>query len=180
MKKTLVIIFLLLVSCTPRKTPPPTPTSIPATMPDDFRISYLWTSGAIEYHYRYTISLEADAGGEISFMPHYPSEDPPVWVEQFPVGENLLPDFFEKLYNAGVFAQSLIQAEEIPAGGHTSQMSIVAYGNKYEIPYQFDDPENEKAIYALYDEIESLIPQEVMDSFMAQRETYIESYEGEW
>lgn len=179
-KLTLRLLTLALLSACGTTPTPIAPTHLPAAMPGDFQLAYEWTSGAIEHYYRYTLILSADTAGEISFMPNYPSAEPPVWVEQFSLDENLLPSYYETLYNAGIFNAPLSQAEEMPAGGHTSQMSVVAYGQSYEIPYNFDDPENQKTIYRLYDEIESLIPQTIMDSFMAQRETYIETYEGGW
>ena len=179
MKKIIIISLILLASCAPKApTSEPTPapakvTQLPQEMPDDFQISYKWTSGAIEYWYSYTISLSNEKS-EISFMPNYPSNEPPLWTD------NLLNEFYVKLYDAGLFDQAWQQNEDMPAGGHTSSLSVFAYGKEYDIPYHFDNEENKKIIYALYDEIEALVPQEVMDSFMAQREQYIEEYDGEW
>lgn len=102
------------------------------------------------------------------------------WAEQLPLDENLLPSYYVKLHDEGIFSASLTEAAERTDGGHTSQMSALACERTYEIPYNFDDPENENTIYSLYDKIEALIPQTIMDSFMAQRDPYIESYAGEW
>ncbi|MBT3313699.1 MAG: hypothetical protein HN390_03705 [Anaerolineae bacterium] len=186
MKKIILLLSLILLSScipempTPKSTPPPVEaTQLPQEMPDDFEISYRWTSGAIEYWYGYTITLSNEKS-EINFIPNYPSNEPPVWTENLAIEDNLLNEFYVKLYDAGLFDQAWLQAEDIPAGGHTSTLIAFAYFNEYKIPYSFDNKENEKAIYALYDKIEALVPQEVMDSFMVQREQYIEEYDGEW
>ena len=186
MKKLILFLSLILLSsCTP-KTSAPTPTALPAKatqppaeMPDDFEVSYKWTSGAIEYWYGYTITISNEKS-EISFMPNYPANEPPAWTEPLEIEDGLLNALYRKLYNASLFEQAWEQNEDMPAGGHTSSLSVFAYGNEYDIPYHFDNEENKKEIYALYDEIETLVPQEVMDSLMAQREQYIEEYDGEW
>ncbi|MCP4138809.1 MAG: hypothetical protein GY755_00705 [Chloroflexi bacterium] len=186
MKKLILFLSLLfLSSCIPKPsapspTPPPTKaTQLPQEMPADFEIAYKWTSGAIEYWYSYTITLSTKKS-EIGFMPNYPSNEPPIWIENLETEDELLNELYTKLYDAGLFEQAWQQNEDMPAGGHTSSLSVFAYGNRFEIPYHFDNEENKKEIYTLYDEIEALVSQEVMDSFMAQREQYIEEYDGEW
>ena len=187
MRKILLIIFLLLlISCSTQAvedtaTPMPTATLLPREKPSDFQVSYYWETGSLPppYFYSYTITIGPSAEGTITFEPGYSTYDPPTWVEDFQLSESDLDLLYEELYDANVFEGEWHQKEDIPVGGSADKMAVIAYGRDYSIPIYVEGEEKSKSIKKVYEEIETLVPQEIWDKLNEQHDEYVLEHEDE-
>ena len=157
MKKIFILFLILLSSCSLKE----------QTMPTDFQIVYKWTSGAIEDPYTITTTFSANTmEGEIVF-----NHDnlPPAWIERFSVEKKYLEDMYARCNDAGIFNTNLEQDPDYPDGGATQSMLIIAYGQEYRVPYNFvADKKQEEAIYSLYDDIDALAFQGMLENSSTQ------------
>ncbi len=178
MKKLIIFLALLLVSCaTPAET---TPTPFPETLPDDFLIEYTWSAGSLEevYYYTYTIKISASTESEILFTAGYPSdENSESWHETFPISEETVEKLYADLLAINAFNENWQQMEDVPAGGSSSKSKITAHGRENPIP-AFVDGANAKAIHTIYEEIEKLVPQEVWDRLNVHHQNYMDENGG--
>src|SRR5690242_15643215 len=55
----------------------------PTERPADFTASYHWAEGSLPppFHYEYTIDVAADGTVTLTYVPDYPNEGVPEWVE---------------------------------------------------------------------------------------------------
>ncbi len=177
MKKLIIFLALLLVSCTTTTQKASTP--FPGTLPDDFLIEYTWGAGSLEevYYYTYTIEVSASTEGEILLTAGYPSdENSESWHETFPISEERAEKLYADLLAINAFTENWEQGE-IPAGGSSSKSKITAHGRENTIP-AYVDGANAKAIHTIYEEIEKLVPQEIWDRLNVHHQNYMDENGG--
>lgn len=173
-KLLLLVIFLGFVGCaTPRSTP------WPETRPDDFQIEYYWETGSLPppYFYSYKISIGPGNHGEINFQADYSDEDPPVWIENIEVSDAELGQLYQMLHEMGMFEKEWQQAADTPDGGSVSKLSGDAYGYEFAIPSFVAGKQQEKDARALYEYIETLVPQETWEKLLSLHDEYVEKNE---
>lgn len=177
MKKLFLILLSLFIlsACASPNNPIPSAATLPSERADDFKVSYTWSAGSVEevYHYTYTITLSSQEKGEIVYKAGYQKE----WAESFILDETALDTLYAELHALNAFTEEWQQMEDLPDGGSTSSSVLVAYGQKNVIP-SYVGGEKSGQIYAIYDHIESLVPQDIWQMLEGERDNFIEENGG--
>lgn len=145
-----------------------------AGVPSDFQLEYTWREGSVPppHYYEYRIVLDAGGQGRVFFLPDYPEEDPPEWIEAFSVPTEKMQGLYQRLVEEGLFHRQWepIPDEEAAVGGELESMRIEESGRRHEIPSSIVDASRVEPVYRL---IRSLVPETVWQSLMDRREEYM-------
>lgn len=146
------------------------------TRPKDFVVRYDWCEGSVPppYHYEYAIHIGPSLHGQIVFYPDYPSHNPPVWTEQFPISEKDLDALYVLMVEKQVLSKEWRRVEDGPVGGSLEWMDVVADGKNHSVPSMIKDP---KALTEVYARIRSLVPENIWKGLMARRAAFERDYE---
>ncbi len=142
------------------------------SQPDVFCFRFDWAVGSMPppYHYEYTIQVEAGQG-MITFIPDYPSEDTPRWVETFVVDEPDMEDLFQLMAGKNVFRDSWQRQKEATTGGSQTWLEVTCGEVIYKVPPDLEYTERE-TLNEVYDAIRSLIPRDTWEMLVSRREQY--------
>lgn len=150
-------------------------TPFPQIRPDDFHIEYYWETGSLPppYFYFYEIKIGPGFIGEITFQADYSDQEPPIWIETIEISQDDLDGLYEMLYTIGMFDKEWLQVEDIPDGGSATKLIVYAFGQEFTIPSYVAGGQQSKDARALYEQIESLVSQEIWDKLMALHDQYV-------
>jgi hypothetical protein len=149
------------------------------TRPDDFHAEYEWTEGSLPppYHYEYTIRIGPAGEGAVEMIPDYPSDQAPVWVEEFIIQHADMDWLYLQMLEKEVFTTNWRTTDEPPVGGSSESLSVAAGGRVSEIPAYVVSGQ-EQAAAEIYAAIRSLVPQSIWEKLTAQRKKYMEEHPG--
>ncbi|HTP07764.1 MAG TPA: hypothetical protein VMP08_05910, partial [Anaerolineae bacterium] len=129
---TAALLLFAVAGCT-AVTPTPNPF---ITRPTDFNLVYEWQEGSLPppYHYEYTITIDPAGQGQLVMVPDYAFNDPPQWTEAFTLTPALLDQFYQYLFDKGLFDQHWQAQEQPPVGGSYDSLHVTAHGQQITIP----------------------------------------------
>lgn len=162
------IVAALLVGCGPQGQAGPAP--------DDLLVTYEWREGSLPppYHYSYSITLAADGAGEVTMIPDYGGggDGVPVWTEPFTVARADLDRLYAVLVEQGLFRERWRTRDEVPVGGSSEDLTVVAGGRTVEIPVYPEPAQSERA-EAIYAALRGVVPAEIFADLEARRAEYV-------
>lgn len=170
MKNIWLLFFALIaVSCSTE--------NLSSERPNDFQLEYYWETGSLPppYFYSYQIFIGPGSKGEIRFQADYSGQDPPVWVESIEISEVELDQLYQMLHEMGMFEKEWRQAADTPDGGSASKLSGIASGHEFFIPSYVDNDQQAGDADALYEFIETLVPQNTWKKLMSLHDEYVEA-----
>ena len=139
--------------------------------PSDFELRYEWKEASLPppHHYEYTICVGPGTRGEIHFLPDYPLNDTPQWIESF----DLSPDEMAGLWQLVNVARAKVQdlpepIEEVVVGGVVESLEITAGGETFTLP---SDRKSE-ATAKIVERVRSLLPEALWELMMSRRRDY--------
>jgi hypothetical protein len=146
--------------------------------PDDLRVEYHWSAGALPppYHYEYEVIIGPGAQGEIVFRPDYAQHEAPVWQEAFAVSEADLDALYGLLRRGGVLRGRWRQRPSMAVGGSSEWLHVTAYGERTTVPASIHD---DGTMAEVYDMVRGLVPAAIWDDLMARRERFELEYDSE-
>lgn len=154
---------------------PNSTTDVPDSRPADLSVHYHWQEGSLPppFHYEYNITLKPQGQGKVVLTPDYPSDNVPTWTETFTVSAAELDQFYQVLFNQGLFRQTWRAQAVPPIGGSSQSVTVMAHGLKIEIP-AYVLPEQEAAAVAICSAVRALVPEAIWDKLDTQRQQYIQ------
>lgn len=152
--------------------------TVPETMPEDFRLVYLWREGSLPppYHYEYRITLAPDGAGLIEFWPDYPSATTPLWSEPFSVSAETRQGLYAIMRTAGVWGGTWQESNPPRVGGSTATLEALAHGTAALIPGDLID-DQARRMAPVYAAIQQLVPQPLWESLHTKRQQYEDTYQ---
>ena len=146
-------------------------------IPSDFSAEYKWREGSVPppYHYEYIINIGPGTRGEMLFFPDYPSDETPVWREDFGVSNDKLSALFALINEKEVLSANWREMENPPVGGELEWLKVTANGTQVLVPSLLIE-EQSTAISAVFQAIRSLVPESIWTDLMARREQYEQHY----
>lgn len=154
------------------------PNPAPEVRPADFAVQYDWWEGSLPppYHYEYSVAIAADGVGTVTYLPDYPSEETPTWVETFTLDAAQLDELYARLRAADMFTTVWREADDIPVGGSSSVLTVTANGATTTVP-AFPDRVVEQAD-AAKSAVYAIVPAEIWERLTAQRDQYVQENEA--
>ncbi|MEW6674069.1 MAG: hypothetical protein AB1427_20440 [Thermodesulfobacteriota bacterium] len=145
--------------------------------PGDFSVEYQWREASVPppYHYEYSVTIKPTGQGQIAFVPDYPSEAPPRWVESFVIEEGRLDDLYRVMLVKGLFTRKWRQMDPLPVGGSFQQLSVKA-GGKRLLVEEYLVAEQEAAARAIYAAVRALVPEDIWESLQVRRQQYMQEH----
>lgn len=142
MMKTLVTLCaaLLLSGCGAAQSPATSAPAkaadaVPSPRPDDFRIDYFWSKGALPPPHAYSISILIEGGGRGTAILKAPALDGPenTWQETFNIAPKQMDAVHELMKRSGVLDGGPLPASDPAPGASTTSMKIVASGKEVTV-----------------------------------------------
>ena len=167
----LPLLPVFMASCSPN-------VEVPATMPEDFSLTYHWQEGSLPppYHYEYTITIQPDGQGQIEMIPDYVSDQIPVWTEEFILSSAELDQLYETLLENNFFQTNWKAQSDPPIGGSSDSLVVTSRGREIEIP-SFVLPAQQEAQSQIVAAINSFVPATIWEELDLQREQYMEDHQ---
>jgi hypothetical protein len=156
---------------------PPTPTLFPNQRPADFTAEYYWAEGSLPppYHYEYTIAVAADGTVTLTYVPDYPADGVPEWVETVSLSTAELDALYANLATYGLFTTNWQAQGDPPVGGSSDTLSATSGGATIKVP-AYVIPEQAADQEALAATLHALIPDDVWANLDAQRDEYVAAH----
>jgi len=149
-------------------------------MPDDFSLSFDWSTGALppKYHYAYVITIGPGPQGEFEYISGYDSSSASNrWITSFSVSKDEIEELYSYLKNPDIFRTRWKTGSGL-IGGSTTSLIITAYGKEYQIP-SISELEGTDGILveASMDEIRRIVPDSIWEEMNDRQTRYEESYQ---
>ena len=149
---------------------------MPETRPDDFSVSYSYSTGSLppEYYYAYTLEIAADGQAQIAYSPTYPGDDVPTLRAEFTLEGRALDSLYADLRAGGAFDGRWSAGGEgdEPVGGSVARLSLTANGQQVALPEYAET--DDRALSDLKARVAAVIPVEVLADLEAQRAQYLQ------
>jgi hypothetical protein len=141
-------------------------------------LAYQWTAGSLPPpgHYEYRIEIE-QFSGKISFIPDYPQNDTPKWIENFVCTADRLTCLYEKIDSSEFFAKPWGSRDPHRIGGATQTLDLTINDKTVHIPHDLALHEHEM-IQPVFDAVKDLVPRPIWDRLFALRELYNQEHYG--
>lgn len=149
-------------------------------MPDDFSLSFDWSTGALppKYHYEYVITVGPVPQGEFEYISGYDSSgESNRWITSFSVSKDEIEELYSYLKNLDIFRTRWKTGSGL-IGGSTTSLIITAYGKEYQIP-SISELEGTDGILveAAIDEIRRYVPDSIWEEMNDRQTRYEENYQ---
>jgi hypothetical protein len=142
-----------------------------------FEIVYHWMEGSVmpPYHYEYSIKIQEDRTGIVTYRPDYDLDDVPVWNRYFIIPQELYSRLYDLLESGEFYAYEWKQGLEIIVGGSQEWCDGTFENHKFHIPAGLtrEDAGKAGALYLLF---KQLGPEEMWDDLDRMRKEYIIGY----
>lgn len=144
--------------------------------PGDFAINYTYISGTVPppYHYEYTVHIDSDGNGSISYVPDYVFDT--AWKETFKLDKKSMKRIWRFLKKNDFFNIKWTKADNHSVGGSLQYLDVYADNKSYTIPAFPTEKKNAEKFLAA---VKELIPQSAMNTFSIKRDKYIEDFKKE-
>ncbi len=119
-----------------------------------FEIIYHWTEGSVPppYHYDYSVEIQEDRTGIVSYRPDYDLEGVPVWNRYFTIPHDLFSRLHDLLESDGFYKLCWKQALKIIVGGSQEWCDGIIENNEFHIPAGLtrEDADKARPLYLLF------------------------------
>lgn len=138
-----------------------------------FEIVYHWTEGSVPppYHYEYSIKIQEDRTGIVSYRPDYDLKDVPVWNRYFIIPQELFSQLYDLIESDGFYKHEWKQAIEIIVGGSQEWCDGIIENHEFHIPTGLAREDSDKT-GPLYLLLRQLGPDEMWDDLQQMRKEY--------
>lgn len=141
-------------------------------VPQDFSFTYNWHQGSMPppYYYQYTIEVNQNGVGKLTYIPDYPMEGqsaPPSWTHEFELSLDKMNEIYRLSAGRGLHKKKWTEWNKV--GGAYSWMKIDIAGKEYEI--SGDANENKKA-KELFSTVYNLVDEKVWNEMRAKKKAY--------
>jgi hypothetical protein len=142
-----------------------------------FEIVYHWTEGSVPppYHYEFSIKIQEDRTGVVTYRPDYDLEDVPVWHRYFNIPQELYSRLDDLLKSEGFYHYAWTQEIEINVGGSQEWCDGIVENHEFHIPTELTRGDTNKA-GSLYSIIRQLGPEEMWEDLEQMRKEYMTSF----
>ena len=146
-------------------------------MPDDFSLSFSWSTGTLppQYRYDYVITIGPGTQGEFDYVPGYgDANDANRWVVPFSISEEQLQEIYAYFLQNGSF-NTKWKSGQMLIGGSTTSLILTAFGKEHQVPSisELEDADRQKVENA-QNFIRGFVPQTVWDE-MNKRQAAFEA-----
>lgn len=109
--------------------------AVPSPRPDDFRIDYFWSKGALPPPHAYSISILIEGGGRGTAILKAPALNGPEqsWQETFDIAPKQMDAVHELMKRSGVLDGGPLPASDPAPGASTTSMKIIASGKEVTV-----------------------------------------------
>jgi hypothetical protein len=139
-----------------------------------FEIVYHWMEGSVPppYHYEYSIKIQEDRTGIVSYRPDYDLEGVPVWNRYFTIPQELHSRLNDLLESGKFYNYVWEQALEKNVGGSLEWCDGIIENHEFHIPTELTRGDADKAgpLYLLF---KHLGPDEMWDDLDQMRKEYM-------
>lgn len=139
-----------------------------------FEIVYHWTEGSVPppYHYEFSIKIQEDRTGIVTYRPDYDLEDVPVWHRYFTISTELYSRLYDLLKSDGFYNYVWTQEIEINVGGSQEWCDGIIESLEFLIPTGLTREDADKAglLYVIF---MKLGPEEMWDDLEHMRKEYM-------
>ena len=147
----------------------------PVQRPEDFSLTFGWNTGALppQYFYSYTISVEPDGTGKLTYQPGYQLDNTEnFWQTEFNLTNKQMDDLYQYLLDNDLLRSSWKEGE-ILLGSSGTSISITANGKEFLVPSISKLQQADRLLVnAAMDYIHSLVPQDIWDEMDARQQKY--------
>jgi len=144
-------------------------------IPADFSLTYQWDSGSLppQYHYTYTIQLDAQGNGIFTHQSSYEGEGaPPPWVIDFQVEQGKIQQLYKLILDKDLL-RSGWEEGDLLLGAQYRILQIVENGRVYQVPSDASMRESDrKAVGIVYEQIESFVSATIWEEMNRRQEEY--------
>ncbi|HEY59577.1 MAG TPA: hypothetical protein G4N92_02655 [Anaerolineae bacterium] len=155
--------------------------SVPEEYPDDFGVTYSWSTGALppKYTYQYAISIGPGMQGGFEYQPGYGEQGTEfAWRTNFALEEADLTELYQMMLEKDFFRSKWAQGMPL-VGASNSSAVVQAIGKQYQIPNEAEmEQKDSEEVEEVYEFLRSLVPQEIWQE-MESRQVQYESQFGE-
>lgn len=137
---TLGAVVLLLSGCGAAQSPATSAPvkaadAVPSPRPDDFRIDYFWSKGALPPPHAHSITILIEGGGRGTAILKAPAPSGPEqsWQETFEIAPRQMDAVHELMKRSGVLDGGPLPASDPAPGASTMSMKIVASGKEVTV-----------------------------------------------
>jgi hypothetical protein len=143
----------------------------------NFEIIYHWAEGSVPppYHYEYSIKIQEDRTGIVTFRPDYDLESVPVWNRFFTIPQEVNSHLYDLLESGEFYTYEWKQGLEINVGGSHEWCDGTFENHEFHIPTGLIPTDTEKAV-SLYLILKKLGPTDMWEDLEQMRKEYINTY----
>jgi hypothetical protein len=145
-----------------------------APLKPKFEIVYHWTEGSVPppYHYEFSIKIQEDRTGIVSYRPDYDLKDVPVWNRYFTIPQELYSRLYDLLVSSEFSSYVWKQGLEIYVGGSQEWCDGIIENHVFHIPTGLtrEDVDKARPLYLLFMQ---LGPEEMWDDLEQRRKEYM-------
>jgi hypothetical protein len=145
-----------------------------APLKPKFEIVYHWTEGSVPppYHYEFSIKIQEDRTGIVSYRPDYDLKDVPVWNRYFTIPQELYSRLYDLLVSSEFSSYVWKQGLEIYVGGSQEWCDGIIENHVFHIPTGLtrEDVDKARPLYLLFMQ---LGPEEMWDDLEQMRKEYM-------
>jgi hypothetical protein len=140
-------------------------------------IIYHWAEGSVPppYHYEYSIKIQEDRTGIVSYRPDYDLKDVPVWNRYFIIPQELFFHLYDLMVSEEFYKHEWKQAIDINAGGSLEWCDGTIENHVFHIPTGLAREDVDKA-GPLYILLRQLGPDEMWDDLKQMRNEYMNRF----
>ncbi len=125
-------------------------------------------------HYEYKITLE-DLQAEIHFIPDYPGEQTPEWIETFVISIASRDKIYSEMAAHDIFSRHWLEEEFPNVGGSMQWLNVCIDDQNWKVPAALSTEDNQ-LLKPLYQNIRKLVPIKIMDSLLNRKQKYEDTY----
>jgi hypothetical protein len=139
-----------------------------------FEIVYHWTEGSVPppYHYEYSIKVQEDRTGIVSYRPDYDLDGVPIWNRHFTIPQELFSRIYDLIESGGFCNYVWELALEKNVGGSQEWCDGIIETHEFHIPAELNREQTDKT-GPLYLLIKHLGPEEMWSDLEQMRKEYM-------
>lgn len=170
MQRTVLFLILVFLSGSASGCQPET-----QEVPVDFSLTYQWDSGSLppEYHYSYTIQIDAQGFGQFTHQSGYEGEGAPApWVTEFQIRQVDIQSMYALMIEKDLLRTNWEEGE-LSEGGQYRILQVIENSREYQIPSDASMKESDrKDLRIVSEQIESLVPPPIWEEMNRRQQAY--------
>jgi hypothetical protein len=145
-------------------------------LPADFALRYNWAEASVPppYHFEYAIRIGPGHFGELAYVPDYPADGVPLWIEPLSITQVDLERLHAMLAEKGVFTTEWQSGEGGPVGDSQAWLEATASGRRVQVPAHLRSSRQREELRAVYEVIRACVPAATWEKLERQRQQYHE------